>query len=79
MFYYLSVVDGLLEVTGSPTGLGSDRQKLGRVRTRQELAVVLRDLNDDTDHVSCSSSLDFPHEYTEDPEVIELCNALRRS
>ena len=28
-------------------------------------------------HVACSSSLDFPEEYTDDPAVVALCNAIR--
>jgi len=28
-------------------------------------------------HLLCSSSIDFPHDYTSDPDVLAICNALR--
>ncbi len=45
------------------------------VKTRSELAKFFK--NKHTDIVLCSSSMDFPSEYTKNTHVINLCNWIR--
>ncbi len=50
------------------------------VRTWDELNEAVRRRKEETGetYVMCSSSVDFPDEYTDDQEVIDLCIRWRR-
>lgn len=69
-----------LTVTESGLEIQSGGETVAAVRSTDELAEafdsILSDANTTID-VEVSSSLDFPHEYTDDKDVIELCRVIR--
>ncbi len=56
------------------------KELLGYAKTHAELVALLDHfkINKNTTFI-CSSSLDFPKDYTNDGEVITLCNTIRGS
>lgn len=59
---------------------GGEPKLIGSAANRAELLELWRKagIDEEKDTVICSSALDFPHESTKIPEVIELCDLLRR-
>ena len=51
------------------------------ITSKQDWAAAVEDIRSNPDHVDqsfqCSSSIDFPEEYTTDKDLIELCYAIR--
>jgi hypothetical protein len=71
---YLTVKDDGLEVIyGEPNGRVEDRALITHAKELHEFFLA----HPDTDLVLCSSSLDFPEEYTSNKEIIELCDDIR--
>lgn len=57
----------------------SKRKHLGKARTIAGMRKLFKriNLNDDTDIVMFSSSMDFPDEYTKDKDVLKLVKKLQ--
>lgn len=71
---YLKLSDGkLVGALGEP---GETADRVAVINTRIDLKCLLEGEYTDIPIV-CSSSLDFPEEYTEDQSVIDLCNWIR--
>ena len=82
VYFFLTIKDGQLVAEYAAANAEGKNEKLTRVFTddvdlqkffveREEAAKPL-DIT-----VMCSSSLDFPEEYTADQRVVDLCNYLR--
>lgn len=66
--WFITINDkGLLEVTNEGLLCGPII-----VESEEDLQIVVG-----SDDLLCSSSLDYPDEYTSDPFVIELCGLIR--
>ena len=60
--------------------LSQPTKHVGVAKTKNKLAALLKKAEKaggNADAVMCSSSLDFPEEYTKDKNVINLCNWIR--
>ena len=71
--YYLDMTMTGIEVL-------KNKKKMGKpIKTKEELLKILidNDYNEDIDVMMCSSSMDFPHEYTDDESLIALANTIR--
>ena len=75
MRLYLSCKSNGIECTYGPMS-GSGKQVIETVRTVTELKKFIRGKRIDV--ILCSSSMDFPKEYTKDKKVIALCNWIRK-
>lgn len=53
--------------------------KTFKIKNEAELIECLDKIghSEEQDVVMCSSSLDFPHEYTKDKSIIEVCRKIR--
>ena len=47
------------------------------ITTREEWNAAFSAFSEGLKNVLCSSSMDFPEEYTNDPEILELCRLLQ--
>jgi hypothetical protein len=58
-----------------PTSPGQESESAATVKTMDELREWC--IKWDVDNFMCSSSMDFPEEYTDDGSIIALCNTIR--
>ncbi len=56
-----------------------NKKHIGLITSMEELTDILVDngYNEGVDIVLCSSSLDFPKEYTNKKKIIKLCDEIR--
>ena len=61
-------------ITVVPSGIeiSIDRRFIAIVHDFEELQTFIKKYNVDADYIGCSSSLEFPSEFTDDPKVIQF-------
>lgn len=72
MEFYMTVQNDAIEVSDI---FGEDDRVLYRITTTEQYNDFIKFRRPDS--IMCSSSLDFPEDYTKDRGVIALCRALR--
>lgn len=72
---YLKLKKTYLEVNSKD--FDTSYEQIAKVTTLSQLLEIEKRFK--PDYVLCSSSLDFPEEYTENEKLIQLCNEIRNT
>lgn len=78
-YFFLTASNGYLEVVYGPIGNKTTRKINDADDYNSFFAGKIAEAGGDKDEltVMCSSSVDFPEDYTSDADVIALCHAIK--